>query len=147
MISARPSYPLQFSKYTIRQHGGRVISLVSYQKGPIRHAYEWQIGPFWQDTLDIYVYITVHACARISKIKSDQYSCVNDVWKAFKYCTCLQCYPKSKLKPKLCQTFLVLDNLICDWTNSFYFFTLTVCIARSSHDVLFGYTYHDTLFL
>ena len=22
-------------------------------KGPTRHAYAWQIGPFWQDTLDI----------------------------------------------------------------------------------------------
>ena len=23
------------------------------KQGPIRHAYAWQIGPFWQDTLDI----------------------------------------------------------------------------------------------
>ena len=22
-------------------------------KGPTRHAYAWQIGPFWQDTLDV----------------------------------------------------------------------------------------------
>ena len=27
--------------------------MVSCEKGPIRHAYAWQIGPFWQDTLDI----------------------------------------------------------------------------------------------
>ena len=27
--------------------------MVSCQKGPSRHAYTWQIGPFWQDTLDI----------------------------------------------------------------------------------------------
>ena len=27
---------------------------VSCQKGPTRHAYAWQIGPFWQDTLDIH---------------------------------------------------------------------------------------------
>ena len=27
------------------------ISMVSCQKGPTRHAYAWQIGPFWQDTL------------------------------------------------------------------------------------------------
>ena len=27
--------------------------MVSCQKGPTRHAYEWQIGPFWKDTLDI----------------------------------------------------------------------------------------------
>ena len=26
---------------------------VSCQKGPTRHAYAWQIGPFWQDALDI----------------------------------------------------------------------------------------------
>ena len=25
---------------------------VSFQKGPTRHAYAWQIGPFWQDALD-----------------------------------------------------------------------------------------------
>ena len=29
------------------------ISMVSCQKGPTSHAYAWQIGPFWQDTLDI----------------------------------------------------------------------------------------------
>ena len=29
------------------------ISMVSCQKGPTRHAYAWQIGPFWQDTLDM----------------------------------------------------------------------------------------------
>ena len=27
--------------------------MVSCQKGPTRHAYAWQIGPFWQDTLDM----------------------------------------------------------------------------------------------
>ena len=26
-------------------------SMVSCQKGPTHHAYTWQIGPFWQDTL------------------------------------------------------------------------------------------------
>ena len=29
--------------------------MVSRQKGPTRHAYAWQIGPFWQDTLDILI--------------------------------------------------------------------------------------------
>ena len=29
------------------------ISMVSCQKGPTRHSYAWQIGPFWQDTLDL----------------------------------------------------------------------------------------------
>ena len=29
------------------------ISIVSCLKGPTRHAYSWQIGPFWQDTLDL----------------------------------------------------------------------------------------------
>ena len=28
-------------------------SRVSRQKGPTRHAYAWQIGPFWQDALDL----------------------------------------------------------------------------------------------
>ena len=31
-----------------------MVSMVSCQKGPTRHAYAWQIGPFWQDTLDIW---------------------------------------------------------------------------------------------
>ena len=30
-----------------------VYSRVSYQKGSTRHAYVWQIGPFWQDTLEM----------------------------------------------------------------------------------------------
>ena len=30
-----------------------IILMVSCQKGPTRHAYAWQIGPFWQDTLDM----------------------------------------------------------------------------------------------
>ena len=29
---------------------------VSCQKGLTRHAYTWQIGPFWQDTLDLYIW-------------------------------------------------------------------------------------------
>ena len=37
----------------IKQH----ISMVSCQKGPTRHAYAWQIGPFWQDNLDITIYL------------------------------------------------------------------------------------------
>ena len=28
------------------------ISMVSCQKDPTQHAYAWQIGPFWQDTID-----------------------------------------------------------------------------------------------
>ena len=28
-----------------------LYSMVSCQKGPTRHAYAWQMGPFWQDTL------------------------------------------------------------------------------------------------
>ena len=30
------------------------VSRVSRPKGPTRHAYAWQIGSFWQDTLDIW---------------------------------------------------------------------------------------------
>ena len=29
-------------------------SMVSCQKGPTRHAYVWQIGPFWQDNLEMF---------------------------------------------------------------------------------------------
>ena len=30
-----------------------MITMVSCQKGPTRHAYAWQIGPFWQDTFEL----------------------------------------------------------------------------------------------
>ena len=39
-----------------RQEKCQHISMVSCRKGPTRHAYAWQIGPFWQDALDIYLY-------------------------------------------------------------------------------------------
>ena len=32
------------------------MSRVSCQNSPTRHAYAWQIGPFWQDTLDMWRY-------------------------------------------------------------------------------------------
>ena len=31
----------------------KYISMVPCQKGPTRHAYAWQIGPFGQDTIDM----------------------------------------------------------------------------------------------
>ena len=34
----------------------QITSRVSCQKGTIRHAYAWQIGPSWQDTLDLSPY-------------------------------------------------------------------------------------------
>ena len=40
-----------FSEILIGIH----ISMVSCQKGPTRHAYAWQIGPFWQDTFDVFI--------------------------------------------------------------------------------------------
>ena len=54
------------------------ISRVSCQKGPTRHAYAWQIGPFWQDipdggniygwhmTLTFNIDISHNICTRLS---------------------------------------------------------------------------------
>ena len=39
-----------------------MTSRVSCQKGPTRHAYAWQIGPFWQDTLDVSVFADFTVC-------------------------------------------------------------------------------------
>ena len=33
----------------------RLIDGILPKNGPIRHAYAWQIGPFWQDTLVMYL--------------------------------------------------------------------------------------------
>ena len=48
-----PIYKLRLPIYKLRVYI-KSISRVSCQKGPTRHAYAWPIGPFWQDTLDIY---------------------------------------------------------------------------------------------
>ena len=37
-----------------------VMSMVSCQNGPTRHAYAWKIGPFWQDTLDVICPVWIH---------------------------------------------------------------------------------------
>ena len=68
-VSTLPYTPKLKSKYkyrvtcnslinvTIESHQTNIptthISRVSCQKGPTRHAYAWQIGPFWQDILDM----------------------------------------------------------------------------------------------
>ena len=50
--SGLPQYELLASHVETFDH--IYVSMVSCQKGPSRHAYAWQIGPFWQDTLDVY---------------------------------------------------------------------------------------------
>ena len=46
---------LAFLLYVFMNMHGHIeyVSRVSCQKGPTHHAYAWQIGPFWQDTLDL----------------------------------------------------------------------------------------------
>ena len=43
--------------------------MVSCQKGPTRHAYAWQIGPFWQDILDIQVVMRAEYRLSFCKVK------------------------------------------------------------------------------
>ena len=50
-------------------------SMVSCQKGPTRHAYAWQIGTFWQDTLQIFS-IDIPYFAKI--LTGFSWSCQND---------------------------------------------------------------------
>ena len=44
---------LQNGSYFVLASMYQIISMASCQKGPTCHAYTWQIGPFWQDTLHI----------------------------------------------------------------------------------------------
>ena len=50
--------PCFFAIWVCTYHKSRV----SCQKGPTSHAYAWPIGPFWQDTLDIYLLcVAIHS--------------------------------------------------------------------------------------
>ena len=43
-------------------------SMVSCRKGPTRHAYTWQIGPFWQNTLEVWsVFVSILETKYVSK--------------------------------------------------------------------------------
>ena len=44
------------------------ISRVSCQKGPTRHAYAWQIRPFWQDTLDMFYVIRLSISLSVASL-------------------------------------------------------------------------------
>ena len=50
---AAPDSPQIVSNAGWIHHNKHHISMVSCQKVPTRHAYAWQIGPSWQDTLDM----------------------------------------------------------------------------------------------
>ena len=39
--------------------------MVSCQKGPTRHACEWQIGPFWQDIIDMWGHLNTWYLCRL----------------------------------------------------------------------------------
>ena len=44
--------------------------MVPCQTGPTRHACAWQIGPFWQDTLELWGVIT-HTCPNVNDSCTD----------------------------------------------------------------------------
>ena len=52
IVAAQWNFWLRFSSLQV-SISKYCISRVSCQKGPTRHAYAWQIGPFWQDTIDM----------------------------------------------------------------------------------------------
>ena len=45
-------------------------SMVSCQKGPTRHAYTWQIGPFWQETLGMTIIVKRFGGKRAVNLRS-----------------------------------------------------------------------------
>ena len=59
-LPLRVSYGVSFMSFSKKSNRdisrAHCISRVSCQKGPT-HAYAWQIGPFWQDTLDINTFL------------------------------------------------------------------------------------------
>ena len=59
------------------------ISRVSCQKGPTRHAYAWQIWPFWQDTLDIW--LAIYHCSVDDSCKSGIWQLSLRLWRLKAY--------------------------------------------------------------
>ena len=60
--------PLQSIHYIVC-----TISRVSCQKGPTRHAYAWQIGPFWQDTLDVWTLFIVFLLRTLWRLNRQEF--------------------------------------------------------------------------
>ena len=76
--------------FRMRRH--HQYSMASYQKGPTRHAYAWQIGPFWQDTLELYAWFAFCSgqLIRISEgypvlaeVIPTLYLCIQTKWDCF----------------------------------------------------------------
>ena len=51
LVKLESNYKQYFIKTLLVEFS--VMSRVYRQKGPTRNAYAWQVGPFWQDTLDV----------------------------------------------------------------------------------------------
>ena len=96
--------------------GYTAISRVSCQKGPTRHAYAWPIGPFWQDTLNIWSIprnmFAIHwnklilpLSARVnSKALRQSYTCLGALGNVGKWISWFPNKLQSKTKPKSNQT-------------------------------------------
>ena len=53
-VSFCKDHSITFNENDLKQNSlNHYNSMVSCQKGPTRHAYAWQIGPFRQDTLEL----------------------------------------------------------------------------------------------
>ena len=57
-IDGVPIKPLKYIQ--LYRFSSKYISMVSCQKGPARHAYAWQIGPFRQGTFNLTMNAILH---------------------------------------------------------------------------------------
>ena len=121
--------------------------MVSCQKGPTRHAYAWQIGPFWQDTLE-FCYNVFSALWRVSSLCDVCHRCVTcviAVWRVSSLCdVCHRCdvWPMhcrllSTLQAIYCPQLIISFHVISfQWNNVFiitfihWSWVMNICISK-----------------
>ena len=130
----------QFHLYLIHTD---LISMVSCQKDPARHAYAWQIGPYWQDTLDMYP----HPDEKQHWVFS---IAVNLLPKAYFFSTWLCMIIRNIFSPYMClnctQLFYIwcmLSGVQCSeryeidwWPLVRHFSILNVCLRNVAHSLI-----------
>ena len=122
-----------------------INSRVSSQKGPTRHTYAWQIGPFWQDILELSCYMKQYAENLNVKpnIVLDKIT-----FQLFAYCVCFSTNNKMINENNqhrttfYCEEFIFQNAVFTETFISKWFIATAVFFYAAARDVT-RWTKHD----